>query len=605
MKVGLGSLSVASMLAFGLVGCSPHDPPVPPTPQRGGITESPKFLSNLEPMIVDWQPEQRGDLEIAMRDGLVIVGYDKNGFRLLKDCHVNGNYEFMGMTRRERVVRFESADDVQANLPLGGLGIAAKIGGEFEQGATLDVAMVMIGKLRTTWRNVTPKDLVGQCASASHFIRGATVGAFALDKGDRTRARAAAEIFGIGAGGGTANNSMVRIVDGQLNDCLSASPDAARAPAQCGALMRVELLPIAKSEDDAKAKALADQAAPAMSDACFKPMVMSDGKCVDPSQVAAKDVECNYGDGNGCVTACKAGNVRSCTKLAHMLAFGKGAQQSPSDAATIAARTCQAQDPQGCLLYGMLLESGSGIGRNTQQAARVYLKACEDGEAEACSRVGTMLLVGYGDVPRDPDAAAKVLARGCKGGAHGACSDLGLIFMGGQGFAKDLDMAAALFKRACDGDSWVGCENFAYMQEFGQGTAKDIASAVRYYTKACEGDNANCMWLGAMYQRGAGVQKSEQAAIKLYRAACDAGHVPSCALVKAYLIPAQTIDKDMYDAYVKLWNNTCQAGGPRDCSGLGVLMMAAGQRDRAAMYYKRGCELGDDWGCMIGSIPPR
>ena len=96
-------------------------------------------------MIVDWQPEQRGDLEVSMRDGLVVVGYDAQGFRLLRDCHVNGTYGFMGMTRRERVVRLESADDVRANLPLGGLGLAAKLGGELEKGATVDIAMVMSG----------------------------------------------------------------------------------------------------------------------------------------------------------------------------------------------------------------------------------------------------------------------------------------------------------------------------------------------------------------------------------------------------------------------------------------------------------------------------
>ncbi|RYZ58182.1 MAG: hypothetical protein EOP08_16465, partial [Proteobacteria bacterium] len=252
-----------------VLGCGPSGGGEPKSP----VAASPKFVTgNLEPMIVDWQPEERGDLEISMREGLVVVGYDETGFRLLKDCHVDGNYEFMGMTRRERVVRLESAEDVRANLPLGGLGLAAKLGGELEHGATLDIAMVMVGKLRTTWRTVTAKDLVGQCAQASHFVRGATVGAFAVDRGERSQARAVAEIFGLGAGGGTAKNSMVRIVDGQLPDCQRATPDSDKAPAQCGALIRVELLPIAASKDDAKAKALAERE-PSLVDTCPRPLV--------------------------------------------------------------------------------------------------------------------------------------------------------------------------------------------------------------------------------------------------------------------------------------------------------------------------------------------
>lgn len=584
-----------------LAACGSHEP-LPPA--QTGITPSPKFIANLEPMIVDWQPEQRGDLEISMREGLVIVGYDDAGFRLLKDCHVNGNYEFMGMTRRERVVRLESAEDVRANLPLGGLGIAAKLGGEFEHGATLDIAMVMVGKLRTTWRTVNAKDLVGQCERASHFVRGATVGAFAVDKGDRRQSRAAAEIFGVGVGGGAANASSIRVIDGQLQDCQIATPESPRAPAQCGALLRVELLPIARSDNDANAKQLAERQ-PSLVDACPAPMVKSEGKCVDRANVQAEKVECNYGDGRGCLAACKANNVRSCTKLADMLSRGAGVPQAAQEAASLAARTCQAQDPIGCLLYGSFLQTGSGILRNLQQAARVYLKACDDGEAEACTRVGDLLLVGYGDVPRNPDLAAKALSRGCKGGSHDGCSDLGLLALGGHGFPKDLPTAAALFKRACDGDSAVGCSNFAYMQEFGMGTPKNIDLAAQNYAKACSKEHSFCMWLAALYQRGRGVPRDENKAIALYRTSCDAGHAPSCALIKAYLNPAQTIDKETYDAYVNLWSSACQAGGPRDCSGLGVLMMAAGQRERAAAFYKRSCELGDDWGCLIGSIPPR
>lgn len=580
------------------VGCG-HAPESKPP-----IAPSPKFITgNLEPMIVDWQPEQRGDLEISMREGLVVVGYDDEGFRLLKDCHVDGNYEFMGMTRRERVVRLESAEDVRANLPLGGLGIAAKLGGEFAQGATLDIAMVMIGKLRTTWRTVTPKDLVGQCERASHFVRGATVGAFAVDKGDRSHARAVAEIFGLGVGGGTSKSSLVRVIDGQLPDCQRATPDSDKAPTQCGALIRVELLPIATSKQDVGAKALAERE-PSMLDACTKPLVRIDGKCTDPRSKPTAVAECNYGEAKACMEACRAQSSRSCVKLAAMLARGEGIAASPTDAAKLAAQTCAAQDPAGCLLYGDVLAGGHGVARDLARAAQAYSKACDDGEAEACERVGTMLLVGQG-VPRDTAAAARALSKGCKGGSHNACSDFGLLALGGQGFTKDLPTAAALFKRACDGNSSVGCSNLAYLEEFGQGVPMNPSAAALRYGKACELDASMCTWLGAMYQVGKAVRKDDARAAQLYQASCKAGHAVACAIVRVYLDPKQAVDPELFQAYVNLWTGACQAGGPRDCSGLGVLALAGGQPDQAKSLMARGCQLGDAWGCLLGGVRPK
>lgn len=593
------SVRALSCLVLGVAACGPSSTPDPKV-----LPPSPKFITgNLEPMVVDWQPEERGDLEISMREGLVVVGYDESGFRLLKDCHVDGNYEFMGMTRRERVVRLESADDVKANLPLGGLGIAAKLGGEFEQGATLDIAMVMIGKLRTTWRTVTPADLKGQCQSASHFVRGATVGAFAVDKGDRSHARAVAEIFGVGAGGGTAKSSMIRIIDGQLPDCQRALPDSDKAPSQCGALIRVELLPIAGPGEDAKAKALGDRQ-PSLVDQCEKPLVRIEGKCTDPRTKPTAVAECTYGEAQSCLDACKAESSKSCVKLAFMLAKGEGATQDLPNAAKLAEHACSQQDASGCVLYGDLLSGGAGVPRNLERAARVYAKACDDGEAQACANVGTQLLAGRG-VAQDTKAAARALSKGCKGGSQDACSDLGLLAMGGNGFDKDLPTAAALFKRACDGSSSVGCSNYAYMAEFGQGMPQNLPVALRDYTKACEADHSMCTWLGAMYEVGRGVPKDSGKAAQLYRAACVAGHPAACAFVKSYLDPTQRIEPESFNAYVNVWKGTCQAGGPRDCSGLGVLALSAGSRDEAQALFTRSCKLGDAWGCLLGTLKPK
>ncbi len=597
-----------SALLVAACGPTPHD-------SGGGgakaLPPSPTFITgNLEPMIVDWQPEQRGDLEEVMRDGLVVVAYDNQGFRLLKGCKVDGKYDFMGMTRRERVVRLESVDDVKANLPLGGMGLAAQLGGEFEKGATLDIAMVTIGKIRTTWRNVAKKDLIGNCANASHVVRGATVGAFAVDKGDRTRARAVAEIFGAGGSGGMSSKSMVRVVDGVLSDCEQALPDSPKAPGRCAAIIRVELIPINASEDEAH-KNNADDRSPELRDVCPPGLVMVDGKCTKPNSgtVARKSVaECTYGNARECLEACKVNNAKSCSKLALMAWKGEGGSpQAQSEAAGVAGKACRDGDPAGCTLLGnFLLLGGQGVQKDSRKAAEAFAKGCDDGDADGCMMVGTILLTGRDGVPRNTQLASKALTKGCKGGAHGACSDLGLLFLGGQGFNKDLPLAAGLFKKACDGDNSTGCSNYAYMQEFGMGTPRDVQRAVLGYAKSCKLDESSCTWLAAMFQLGkGGLQKDDNKAVQLYKLSCSKGDPIACAIVRAYLDPSTKVDAEQIKGYVNVWKGTCDAGTARDCSGLGVIAVNLGMREESKILLAKGCQLGDEWGCLMARMQPR
>src|SRR5689334_7126808 len=55
-----------------------------------------------EPLVVDLQPEQRGELEIAMREGVAAVHYDcKQPLKVLRDCKIAGDYGFKGMQTKQ------------------------------------------------------------------------------------------------------------------------------------------------------------------------------------------------------------------------------------------------------------------------------------------------------------------------------------------------------------------------------------------------------------------------------------------------------------------------------------------------------------------------
>ena len=43
--------------------------------------------SGGEPLIVDWKQEQRGNLEIAMKDGVAVVAYSCDAIKLLDSWH--------------------------------------------------------------------------------------------------------------------------------------------------------------------------------------------------------------------------------------------------------------------------------------------------------------------------------------------------------------------------------------------------------------------------------------------------------------------------------------------------------------------------------------
>jgi len=193
-----------------------------------------------EPLIVDWKPEQRGDLEVAMKQGVAVLAYDCKGIRLLPDCHLDGTYAFIATTRSEEVVQLANADEVRANLPLSGATLGAEVSGS----AAIDIAMVMVGKKSTTVMGPAKSDLKGACDGATHYVRRATVGAFAMGTGTEGRAKAVVEIFGAGAGGASTSTKKVENKQGDLNDCTKASPDQPTPPPQCGAPIRLSVEPI-------------------------------------------------------------------------------------------------------------------------------------------------------------------------------------------------------------------------------------------------------------------------------------------------------------------------------------------------------------------------
>jgi hypothetical protein len=139
--------------------------------------------SQARPLIVEWPSADRQELESKVRGGVVAVRYRDCEMDVLERCSVPSKYSYLGTTRAEDRVVIKDADDLYANLPVG----AARLEGKLERSGQLTVDMSLVGRYEADKAVIRTDELAGDCAGATHFIYGLSVGAFDLYAGaDRT-----------------------------------------------------------------------------------------------------------------------------------------------------------------------------------------------------------------------------------------------------------------------------------------------------------------------------------------------------------------------------------------------------------------------------------
>jgi hypothetical protein len=481
----------AVLLAFGgvltLSACGAGEAVRPKDPtyasatggQAGGGAICHDVKADGAPLIVDWRPEDRGDLEVAMKQGVAFVHYDCNSIKLLPDCHADGVYGFIGTTRKEQVISLKNADEAKANLPFNGGTLGAGIGAN----SSLDIGLVMVGKRATTFADVTAQDMKGKCDGATHFVRGATLGAYAMQTDTAGSVSAAGQLFGIGASGGSSSEKGASNKDGDLDACKQADPDAPKPPPQCAALLRVQLVAVGGSPADGGG---------GNSIACPAGLIASNGKCAPPADDAAK--KCHDGDAASCATSCKAGVVESCDQWGGLMIEKAESEKSTAyDAPMVEAfqRACDLKNEVNCAMLAINYASGRGVPRDGAKALDLATKACADGAAIGCTVVAGMYDRGMG-VPADRAKGTKLYERACNAGDSLGCIAAAQAYMEGRpGIAVDLPKMADYFDRACDaGEAW-GCVNAGKAYEQGNGVPANPTLALGFYRRGCQKKNAD------------------------------------------------------------------------------------------------------------------
>ncbi len=593
-------------LALAGLGCGPKQ--LPDAPQSN-VAEATGRTSVLvvdgpgSPLVVDWKAEQRADLEVAMRQNVAVVSYDGNHIQLLADCHIDGSYGFFGVVTKEEVVRLTSADEISANLPLAGAGLAAQLGAELGEGASLDVAMMIVGKSRTTWVSPTHNDLKGACEGATHFVRGATIGAFALDVGQQSKARTAAEIFGIGAHAGSVSSSLLKNRDGALDSCKSAEPRNDNPPSQCGALIRLELNPIAKT---AVASNVSSKAEPAKTEevGCAEGFVFTEGKCT-PKETA-KAFSCSPTDAQACLTQCENGNIDSCATLGYMLLTGEGGlSRDPEKAYLIAEKSCEYGSNLGCYNRALQLEYGVGVQQDRAASLVGFNAACNGGLGEACFAAGNRYFYGD-DVSIDKSLAAAFYSRGCNAGELSSCVNLGVQYEGGDGVPVSAIKARDFNQRACDGGVPVACSNMGLRYEFGMNVPKDPQRARELFARSCALEPGTCLRVAIADQAGFAGAPNPAAAKVSYEKACNGapdqtfGALACSVLQVFYGDTTVRPNRQAVESLAEFMVPQCQQGVARACGFIAVADIGLGKKTEANQYLRQACDLGDYWACWIG-----
>ncbi|MFV8749473.1 tetratricopeptide repeat protein [Nannocystaceae bacterium ST9] len=488
---------------FGLLGCKAGavgkfvEPDQPEAGEAMGELTCSEDQKRAEPLIVDWSSDDRTDLEVAMRDGIVVASYDCNSFRVLENCRAAGGYSFAGVGRKQDVVQIVGRDELHANFPIG----KAKFAAALDRGSTIDVALVTVGKHRTSAFQVARPDLQGDCEGATHFVGSALVGAFAVGTGTRGHVSSVAEVFEIGDIGGSSTSEQQSLNrDGDLAACEAANPSDPSPPPQCQAILRVELVALVDTPGEPPQAGGPPQPKP-LEQVCPNGFVLEGSKCALASE--AKAYRCAPDDAAACTTQCEAGSAESCHNLAVMIDYGH-----------------------------------AGVGKDREQAKALYAKACEGGNSASCTSLAYRL-----DWKAEPERVAGLLQKSCDDDDAMSCRVLGNELIRGVQFGKDSGRGEQLLGRACAMAETYACGDLAWFLWTGRNQPKQAIEVAE--ADCTRGNGESCSIVGGWLSkcedgRPPGFVPADVKACETYpngdagkstlafERACRAGYVGAC-----------------------------------------------------------------------------
>jgi TPR repeat protein len=557
----LALASCLVVLVAGAAACSraPADAIRPSTPtfaEGARATGCAIVDGRNEPFVVDWPADRRADLEAALKHDVAVVAYGCDTLRVLPDCAVEGIYRFTGVTEKEQVLKLDDSDEVRANLPLSGLKLAGRLSADLSRGSTLDIALAITGKKTVLRGLVLTQDLKGECEGATHYVRSATLGAFAMATGTRAQITSAADLFGVSVDAGSSSTAQTESRDGRLDACRAVTAPTDTEVPQCSAPLRLELRPIRAKPPATRVDGHPpDESTTPTCPAGFVPSEA--GKCIAASSPAPHI--CAAGDPADCTVQCEKQSMASCAILGRMYETGHGVAKDPGKAFSLLDRACNGGATPACGRLGeILVHSGK-----RDEGLALMRKSCQAGFADAC--VTLVQSAESSAAARHVDLVSVVRAN-CLGGHAASCASLAWLFHEGLGVRQNDGEFFHYAELACGGEASQGCVLLAQAYREGRGVAADMAKAATILRTACDrGASESCTALSLMYFQGQGVTRSDSEGVAYLTRGCEGDDRPSCLVLGMRYQGAIGVPRDPERA-VRYLTRACEAGVPAACT---------------------------------------
>jgi hypothetical protein len=270
MRAGSWIVGLAFLAACGgnNVASTLAKPPEYPTSKE---TKCGVVKSQAEPLIVEWPDAARGKLESLRRQGMVAVSYKGCELQVLR-CHGPTKYQYVPLTRKQNRLVIKNDDELYANLPVG----AVSLEGKLKTAGQLNVEMTLVGRYELESDSVTRDQLEGDdCETATHVIGALTVGAFTFSAGAEASVGAGVRVVGVGEGASSSAAKEMLQKDGEDSACQKSTGSDASPPDGCGALIRLEVLPVREARRSSVARVDPERVR------CARRHHVENGVCVD------------------------------------------------------------------------------------------------------------------------------------------------------------------------------------------------------------------------------------------------------------------------------------------------------------------------------------
>jgi hypothetical protein len=407
-------------------------------------------------------------------------------------------------------------------------------------------------------------DLVGTCTEATHFIRGASLGAFAMKQGTRGKIAASATIFGSSQDATSESTKSMTSKAGVLDACKQADRGDTEPPKQCGAPFRVELDAIEAPQATAET-APRDEGDKGY--VCPKGLVSSGGKCARPGTV--KSFSCRLGDLDACTTQCANGNGASCVNLGTMYGEGRRVKIDVPRSVDLWKKGCEMGDRNGCVGLAVRMFRGNGLPKDTEKAVTLLQRECDAGSFNGCAQLA---LVDAFELPRPTAQALPLGLRACNGGDSQGCLAVGHMYKQGKGAPKDLPRAREYMERACQEGKGIGiaCGEVGALYAAGEGAPKDDATAFRYFELGCHMPLGleTCQSAATFSEQGRGTPKDYKRALGFLKHGCDEADRRACARMGHIFTLTNPPNVERSSTFYK---KACDLGDPDSCKALQAL----------------------------------